>query len=460
LRKFIEITEKKPATVVDATNQTEQANTTEVADTQNTEQTTPTGGANTPETSEQTPQVTETTSNTTTDNTETNQETTDNDTNTATETNRIIGGSRHSNIDWNSRLGVPQYRTQSDNLSVPEATCNVTTMAMTLERLGNSRSDVVAAIEVKLKEGIENPDMKALWESKSKEYLEKITSYEKSLEADAKAKEDAAEISKTEAEEEIKTAEGDDLIAANEKLDNANKILNNKRKKATYRYLRGNKGDLVGKEEELSKIYRENAQMEDLIDFYLYLTTSKVNQRTAIFSTYTDQLPEQIKNPEYTSTSTGQVKTERIELNGEKISNEQRNKIKIALDNGCSVVISIFHKGKGAGSHIVSIQSISSEGLILDDPYGELVDSYRHGEVGDLYGGKDKKRDSANKNTVHSDSKITDYTKRDFTPEAAQNLEDDESKGKSKTLKWEMINESKKYAGRNLIYYIIIYENN
>ena len=297
--------------------------------------------------------------------------------------------------------------------------------------------------------------MDALWKSKSKEYLEKITSYEKGLEATAKAKEDAAEVSKTEAEEEIKTAKGEALVAANKKLEAATKILNNKRKTATWRYLRGNKGSLIGKEDELSKIFKENAQMEDLLDFYLYLTTSKVNQRTALFNNvYNDKLPEQIKNPEYISSDTGKVNTERIDLNGKKVSHEQRAKIKNALDKGCSVVISVYHKGKSGGTHIISVQSISSEGLILDDPYGGLVDSYRHGEKGDFFAGKGKKNRTANKNTVHSSTE-TDYTKRDFTAEAAQNLEADESRGKSKILKWEMINESK-----SLIYYIMIYENN
>jgi len=384
-------------------------------------------------------------------------EDTETGTSETTKIKTVTGGSQHSSYDWNSRFGVPQYRTQSDNLSVPEATCNVTTMAMTLERLGNSRSDVIKAIDTKLKNGEEKTDaqLKTLWEEKSKAYLKKITSYEKSLEADAKAREDAAEISKTEAEEEIKTAEGEALVAANKKLSDANKILNNKRNVSTWRYLRGNKGSLIGKEDELSKIFKENAQMEDLLDFYLYLPKSKVNQRTKIFNDeYKDNIPEQIKNPSYSSTSKGEVKTERIDLNRKKVSYEQRAKIKNALDKGCSVVISVFHKGKDGGSHIISVQSISSEGLILDDPYGGLVDSYRQGETGDFFAGNGKKNRTANKNKVHISSE-TDYSKRDFTAEAAQNLEDDEARGDTKTLKWEMINESK-----SLIYYIVIYENN
>jgi hypothetical protein len=56
-----------------------------------------------------------------------------------------------SGIDWNSRLGVPQYRTQSDNVAGPEVTCNVTSVAMALERVGVSRGDVVMALTRRIK---------------------------------------------------------------------------------------------------------------------------------------------------------------------------------------------------------------------------------------------------------------------------------------------------------------------
>ena len=60
-----------------------------------------------------------------------------------TETAHIPSGA----IDWNARLGIPEYRTQSDNFAAPEATCNTTTLAMILERLGYSRSDLIEAME-------------------------------------------------------------------------------------------------------------------------------------------------------------------------------------------------------------------------------------------------------------------------------------------------------------------------
>jgi len=319
----------------------------------------------------------------------------------------VTGGSRHSSNDWNTRLGAPQYRTQSDNMSIPEATCNVTTMAMTLERLGNSRSDVIATIDTKLKNGEEKTDaeLKTLWEEKSKAYLEKITS-------------DAG---------------------------------------SGYLKLRGNNGGLVGKEDDLSKKFKEIAQMEDLLDFYMYLKTSNLGKRYEIFTdSYNDVIPEDIN-----SLTDDKYKTERIDVGvGDKRFNfEHRNKIKETLNFGGSVVISVYHKGTTSDSHIMSVQSINSEGLIVDDPYGGHAQDYRKGSLGDLFKGKDKistdKRSNYSfKNVSHYNSLETDSAKRDFTAEAGQNLEDDESRGDSILLKYEMINES----ASEFINYIVLYE--
>ena len=330
-------------------------------------------------------------------------------------TETVVGGSRHSNIDWNSRLGVPQYRTQSDNLSIPEATCNVTTMAMTLERLGNSRSDVIAAIDAKLKDGKEKTDeeLKKLWEEKSEAYMKKITS-------EAKAKNG-------------------------------------------YDKLRENKGGLVGKENDLSKKFKDIAQMEDLLDFYLYLKTKNLGNRFSIFGySYNDKVPEWI-NP----SDEDKYKTSLADLNiynkkwdvtdYKEFKDTHRHKIKAVLDKGGSVVLSLRHKGTVKKSHIVSIQSITSEGLLLDDPYGSHADNYRFGEDGDFFKGKNENKERSEynyKNVPHFNSELNDYTKRDFTAETAQNLESDESRGDSQLLKWDMINESK----NGFIQYIVYYE--
>lgn len=59
--------------------------------------------------------------------------------------------SAYSGVDWNSRLGVPQYRDQRDNLIDGDVTCNVTTFSMMLERLGYGREAVLAALQRQVK---------------------------------------------------------------------------------------------------------------------------------------------------------------------------------------------------------------------------------------------------------------------------------------------------------------------
>jgi len=329
---------------------------------------------------------------------------------TAVET--VTGGSRHSSNDWNSRLGAPQYRTQSDNMSIPEITCNVTTMSMTLERLGNSRNDVITAIDTKLKNGEEKTDaqLKTLWEEKSKAYLEKITS-------DAGSKD-------------------------------------YKKIRAGSNSIGSSGGDLVGKENELSKKFKEIAQIEDLLDFYMYLKTSDLENRYSIFNNaYNDVIPEEI-NP----STENKYKTKRIDVGnkGKRFKNEHRYKIKETLDGGGSVVMSVYHKGTGTKSHIISVQSLTAEGLYVDDPYGGQAEDYRYGVTGDLFAGKSKTDRSDFKNVIHDNVLETDYTKRDFTVEAGQNLKDDESRGDSILLKYEMINESTS----EFINYIVLYEKN
>jgi hypothetical protein len=310
----------------------------------------------------------------------------------------VVGGSLHSDIDWNSKLGVPQYRTQSDNLTPQEVTCSFTSMAMSIERLGGSRADVIAAIESELKKGVKKPNQKSLWESKSKKFLKLVKPRGGKLEA-----------------------------------------------------------GLSGKEDDLSKQFKETAQMEDLIYFYKYLISSSTS-RGNTFSTYKDKLPELIKDPSLTTINPGSYKTKRVPFNTKStVSMEDRNMIKNVLDEGGSVVISVRHKGIGDDSHIIYVQSITQDGLLVDDPYGKHAQDYRYGETGDLFAGKGKsgkhRKGLEFKNVPHFDKSESDFKQRDFTAEAAQNLNFDESRGDSVTIKWENI-------APGFIKYIIYYEKN
>ncbi len=57
--------------------------------------------------------------------------------------------------------GVNGYQTQSNNLAAPEATCNGTSLAMVLERLGYTRDDLIHTIEARLKRAQVEADLKA-----------------------------------------------------------------------------------------------------------------------------------------------------------------------------------------------------------------------------------------------------------------------------------------------------------
>jgi len=194
--------------------------------------------------------------------------------------------------------------------------------------------------------------------------------------------------------------------------------------------------------------------------------TKKPSDRIYLFGyKYNDKVPEGINASDKDAYNT---KYEDFDIynkvweiiDHKEFKTNHRHRIKLVLDNGGSVVLSLRHKGDTKDSHIVSVQSINSDGLILDDPYGSHASSYKFGESGDLFAGKDKdsKQRGDNgepyRNTKHFNTEVKDYTKRDFTAEAAQNLENDESKGASQLLKWSMINDS----NYGFIKYIVYYE--
>lgn len=370
IRKFVEITEFKPTTeesvteVENVTSSSEQeANTSSI------------GLSN--ETISQIPSVSSTASSEST-NTPSGIE------------NRIVGGSRYSNIDWNTRLKVPQYRTQSDNMSVPEATCAPTSFAIAIERLGHGRDSVIAAIEAKLSDGVLNQNLTTLWESKSKEYLEKVSS----------------------------------TVSEN------------------YQKLRGNKGGLIGKEDELSKKFKVIAKMEDLLDFYKYLYGGNPSARNGIYGWSESSVElNRISKADFSSSDVAEFEKETPSA---KWNPEIRNKIKDVIDKGGTVVLNIKHKGTESNGHLITVQSITSEGLIVDDLYGGHNQDYRQWRTGDLYIGKGFTSGRENydyKNVNHYDKDENDYTKRDFTAEAGQNIESNESRGNSVLLTYTMLNE-------------------
>ena len=376
----------------------------------------------------------------------------------ATSSDKIPGGSLYSRTDWNSRLGVPQYRTQSDNIAAPEASCAPTSFSMATERLGSSRETIIQAINERLTDGHNrNAYLK-------EEYLK--TEEGKKAQEEATKNEKEVEIPKNYCDKKITPADYSAAIAYDsKKLDElwekkVKKYLKSSHMQGSslqpYQKMRHNKGGLVGKEAELAKKYKEIAQLEDLVDFYHWLMD--YGARTSINSGNYQKMYNRITNPNFVSSNDSVKKVTQLW----SWSPEARSKIKATLESGGAVVMSIKHKGRLSGTHNVSVQAVTESSLIIDDPYGKINPDYRKnsGKKMDMYlpAGKEltksvRRTSYTYKNVPSYDSSETDYTKRDFTATAAQNLVDNEKRGDSTEISFEMLNESKS----EIINYIVLY---
>ncbi|HEY0736409.1 MAG TPA: hypothetical protein VGD69_15955 [Herpetosiphonaceae bacterium] len=313
-------------------------------------------------------------------------------------------GSRYeAGMDWNARLGVPQYRTQSDNLAAPEATCNVTTFAMVAERLGYSRPELLQAIEAQLRtsylataEGkaaskdkpaneVEVPD--TFWQTKAKSYLQTVNSEAK-----------------------------------------------------RYRQLRGGTLITPGKaaqvDEQMTALagdFKGKAQTEDLLDFFLHL--QKISRTTINSDTTPKKVIDKINPNDNTESLVEQV--------WGAWSNDSKKKLKECLEAGGAASMSLFHKGSGStDTHIISIQSVAENGLIVDDPYGKIDPDYRRGSGEDAYADAGKTRSASNhRNTLDS------ANKQDWTVDSAQSPTSSETQGNSYELSYEIV----KKVCRNLV---------
>jgi hypothetical protein len=338
----------------------------------------------------------------------------------------VIEGSLYSDQDWNSRLGIPQYRTQSDNLASPEATCNVTSLSMALERVGYSRRDLLERITAQLKEIHEGKKI------------------------DKKTKPDFDDWRITKIESYFHN--------------------NIKKNDKSYKNLRGQApGKLSGEViKNWSKEYLENAQMEDLLDFFVYLehvdrTSIVANSEKTINSIQLELYSERVNKY-----ITGLLLDRFAYLEGlygisigadynksefycESIKkyddwNKLSKKIRDCLEKGGSALFSLYHQGKGKGkngSHIISIQSVDSDGFIVDDPYGKIRSDYSRKEIGDAYAEKgETKRNKAQKNTVEQGKNWLN----DWKVENSQIANEDERRGESYKLYEASIKSAFKYV--------------
>lgn len=294
-----------------------------------------------------------------------------------------VEGSKYADEDWNARLGVPQYRTQSDNLASPEATCNGTSAAMVFERIGVGRQAVVEACEREM--GLTDA---STVEAKTAKWTEKATAY---------------------------------LKKENEAGSNYQKPRGQSQSSTTRTTMAG--------------AFKDSAQMEDMV---LFLAWLKGIGRTSITSSSANlgTLLTSIDGTAGTNIAT----VEKITAKGtwETLS----KKVSDTLNGGGAAVYSFYHKGSKASesgkTHIITVQQVLDDGFIVDDPYGKIRTDYSHNELGDAYGAKGSQTRTT-KNLVHR-------TGDDWKVDQAQNPDADESKGDSVTVTKKTIMDSFYYV--------------
>ncbi|MBL8635339.1 MAG: hypothetical protein JNM40_19085 [Myxococcales bacterium] len=300
--------------------------------------------------------------------------------------------------DWNTKLGVPQYRTQSDNLIPPEASCNMTSLAMALERLGYGRENAMDAIDGELKQ-------RYLDEQKAKL---------------AKTKGDPSTLPKTADDVTLPAGYFEGQVKGYLKAVDA-------AAEKPYQGVRGKDTDEKAWD-NIAGQYRDNAQFEDTLDFLRYLT--KAGSRTDL-DTVTPKLLEKLepdaeKRPTYRTITPGK------NMDWTKA----RGQMDEVLDDGGAAMLSFHHKGGNNfnASHIVSVQQMTQDGIVADDPYGRIRSNYNVAQVGDAYGEKGQAgRSPARKNQVDAglDRSKPSTMDTDWKSYGAQHLKPEEALGSS-----------------------------
>lgn len=231
--------------------------------------------------------------------------------------------SSSNGIDWNTRLGISEYRTQSDNLVAPEATCNVTTLAMVFERLGYGRDDVLMALEKRMGLSVLSTE-----ETREMEWKDQALDY----------------------------------------------INDNMRASGAYRRVRGEGWLSTSDKNSMASDFRDQAQLEDLLDL---LANELGISRYSVVSE-----PERMLQA-VTQTGQDAPTAEKI---WDSSWSKTTPKIAECLENGGAVALSFYHKGsRGNGTHIVSVLEVRGDELIIDDPYGDIREDYSRRRYDDAY---------------------------------------------------------------------------
>jgi hypothetical protein len=287
-----------------------------------------------------------------------------------------------SGVDWNTRLGIPEYRSQSDNLVAPEASCNVTTMAMILERMGIGREDVLAALENKM-----NIDTFDSTESKDENWIDTTLSY----------------------------------------------LNRQMRSGAAYKRVRGEGSVSNSDRESIAEEYRDKAQMEDLLDLLL---NQLGIQRTSVVSE-PDRLLSVLSGGKEAPTS------EKIwDQNWNRLAPQVRE----CIENGGGAALSFRHKGsRSSATHIVSILVVENDGFLIDDPYGEIRGDYNKRSWDDAYWSRDEEEKLIG-SRERSSQRNEPGEVQDWGTEWARNLREEESRGKESRISSTQVSKSMFYV--------------
>ncbi len=336
-------------------------------------------------------------------------------------TENTTGGpeaSPHGTTDWNTTLGVPEYRTQSDNLVAPEATCNTTTLSMVLERLGIGRADVVRALEDRLKRS---------WIKRARRAGTVSAARATELEGNLTLVDEEDGWDK---DAEWKTA--------------ARSYLDAKMKDRSYQRVRGESSVSNSTRNDIAGDFLADAQMEDVLDMLVH--NAGISRYSIVGEP--DRVLELVSNTGLPPTSE--------QLWPGSSWDTLTEKVRATLEAGGAAALSFHHKGtrdRGA-SHIVSIQEVQSSSFVVDDPYGVVRETYNPRGYDDAYFHADTYQQRARsgemvtkERVIHERSvqKNTTHGFDDWGAGAARGLDADESKGDTSVMSRDQITRAMKY---------------
>ena len=327
--------------------------------------------------------------------------------------------SAHSGVDWNSRLGVPEYRTQSDNLAGPEATCNTTTLSMVMERLGIGREDIVRAIERRIQD-------KWIRDARRKGVISAARASELSS--------DRAQL-----DEEAGWDRDAEWKAA------SRRYVDSVMKDKSYQRIRGQASVSKASRDDIAGEMRERGQMEDLLDM---LVRDAGLSRYGIVSE-----PGRVMG---LVSNTG-IPPKEEKLWGGTAWKTVRDRTRATLEAGGAAALSFKHKGtrdRGA-THIVAVQEVRDDGFVIDDPYGQIRESYDPKGYDDAYFHADsyQQRDRRTGRMVTKERLIHERSVQknegdgfdDWGVGAARSLQSNESKGRDSFISKSQIEKAMHY---------------